>query len=132
VPGIPGAASVALGSRGGGLEAIMARTWQGNGAQNKGWMAAFWFTGVTLFVMELNAVLNYVEARFADLAPNFLEGLPAWGLAAWKLVESTFWNYGQLEATFRVAPFVTLPFALLGLALAMKVSVGFRRQQERD
>lgn len=110
----------------------MTATWQGKGELKKGWMAAFWFTGVALFVMELSLALDYVEARFADLAPNFLGTLPAWGLATWKLAESTFWHYGLLEAAFRVAPFVTLPFALIGLAVAMRSSMGLQKQRDTE
>jgi len=108
----------------------MTATWQGGGGLKKGWTAAFWCTGVALFVMELSLALDYVQARFADLAPNFLGVLPALGLAAWKLIESTFWNYGLLEAAFRVAPFVTLPFALIGLAVAMRNSMGLQKQPD--
>ena len=110
----------------------MARTWRRDGMQNESWMAAFGVVGVVLFMMEISAMLNYVEARFEELTPDFIGGLPAWGVATWKLVESTFWNYGQLEATFRIVPFVALPFAMLGLSLAMKGTLGFRRQQDSE
>jgi hypothetical protein len=106
----------------------MARAWQENRELNKKWMATFWFTGVVLFMMELGTVVNYVEARLGELASNFLGALPAWELATWRLAESAFWNYGQLEAAFRVAPLVVLPFALLGLAMAMKGWQGFGGQ----
>ncbi len=108
----------------------MVRVIRQNETRNSGWMAAFWLTGVVLFMMELQAVLNYVESRFADLSPNPLGVLPAWGLATLKLAESAFWNYGQLEATFQIAPFIALPFAFLGLSLSMKGSIGFPRQQD--
>ncbi len=93
--------------------------------QSGWWMGAFWFTGVALFMMELSVGLDYVQSRLAALVPDFIGCLPALGLAAWKLVESTFWNSGQLEATFQVMPFVTLPFLLLGLAVSMKQSNKF-------
>lgn len=104
----------------------MARAWHEN--RNKKWMAAFWFTGVVLFMMELGTVV----ARLGELASNFLGALPAWELAAWRLAESAIWNYGQLEATFRVAPLVVLPFALLGLAMAMRGWQGFGRRGKSE
>ena len=110
----------------------MARTWRRDAKQNNGWVAAFGVVGVVLFMMEISALLNYVEARFAEITPNFLGGFLAWGVATWKLVESTFWNYGQLEATFRIVPFVALPFVMLGLSLAMKGTIRFRRQQDSE
>ena len=110
----------------------MARTWQQNGTQKRMWTAAFWFTGIVLFMMELNAGMDYVESRLASQAPNFLGAVPAWGLTAWKLAESAFWNYGQLEVVFRVIPFLALPFALLGLAFSMKGSIGFTHQRRNE
>ncbi len=106
----------------------MARTGQQDRMRNRRWMTAFWFTGVVLFMMELNAGLNYVESRFADLSPKFLDAVPAWGLATFKLVEDAFWNFAELEATFRITPLVALPFALLGLAISMRGFMGFRRR----
>jgi hypothetical protein len=91
-------------------------------------MGTLWFTGVTLFVVELSAGLDYVQARLAALAPNFLGCVPAWSLAAWRLAEGAFWNCSQLEVAFRLIPFVTLPFLLVGLALAMRNRAGFGRQ----
>lgn len=95
-------------------------------------MAAFWIAGVLLFMMELSAGLDYVEARLENLAPNFLDTVPAWGLAAWKLAEAMFWHSGQLEAGFRIVPLVTLPFALIGLAVAMKVFAGTKQQPDGE
>jgi hypothetical protein len=112
------------------LEEEMARAWQWNGRQKRFWTAAFWFTGILLFMMELSAGLDYVESLFTELAPNFLGILPAWALAGWRVAEHAFWNFGQLEAAFRVLPLLTLPFALLGLAMSMKGSLGFRGQQD--
>ena len=108
----------------------MGRAGQRNRELNNWWMGAFWFTGVALFMMELSAGLDYVEARLGELAPNVPGALPAWGMAAWKLAESTFWHYGQLEATFRVVSLVALPFALLGLAVAMKSSMKLQGQKD--
>ncbi len=107
----------------------MAQTRQYTETRSGWWTTAFLLAGVVLFVMELNAGLKYVESHLANLAPNFLDTVPAWGLAAFKLVESAFWSFGQLEAIVRTAPLVALPFALLGLALFMRGSMGFRRQQ---
>ncbi len=107
---------LSLGSQGGSLEAQMAGERQGNAR----WVAAFWFTGVVLFVMEMSAGLDYLQARLSSLPHHTLGFLPAIGLAAWKVVEATFWHYGQLEASFRIMPLVTLPFLLLGMALLLK------------
>ena len=98
--------------------------------RNGWWIRAFWFAGVVLFMMELGAGLNYVELRLTNFVPNFLDAVPALGLAAWKITESAFWNYGQIEATFRVLSLVAMPFALMGLAMMMKGSTGFRRQRD--
>ena len=108
----------------------MAQTRQHTETQSGGWTKAFLLAGVVLFVMELNAGLNYVESRLANLAPNFLDTVPAWGLAAFKLIESAFWSFGQLESIFQIAPLVALPFAMLGLALFTRGSMGFRPQQD--
>jgi len=91
-------------------------------------MGAFWFAGVGLFMVELNAGLDYVQARLAALVPDFLGCLPAFGLAAWRVAESAFWKCGQLEAAFRLMPFVTLPFVLVLLALSMKDKIRFSRR----
>ncbi|HEY4979762.1 MAG TPA: hypothetical protein VII25_11395 [Candidatus Acidoferrum sp.] len=98
----------------------MASERQPNGKRNTRWVAAFCFTGVVLFVMELNVGLDYLQARLSSLPHNSLGFLPALGLAAWKVVEATFWHYGQLEASFLIMPLVTLPFLMLGLALVLK------------
>lgn len=96
------------------------------------WIAAFWFAGIALFMVELGAGLDYVQAQLAALAPNFLGDLPVASLAAWKVAESAFWNCGQLEATFRTIPFATLPFLLLGVALSMKQKMAFSRQRSAN
>jgi hypothetical protein len=84
------------------------------------------FTGVALFVMELDAGLDYVQARLANLLPGFMGVVPAVGIAAWKVVEVAFWNSAQLERTFRIVPFVTLPFLLVGLALCLRYKMVFQ------
>jgi hypothetical protein len=89
------------------------------------WIGAFWLAGVTLFVVELGAGLDYVHAQLAAIAPNFLGDLPVASLAAWKIVETAFWNCSQLEAAFRTIPFATVPFLLLGIALSMKQKSSF-------
>ena len=78
------------------------------------------FTGVALFVMELGAGLDYVQARLANLLPGYMGVAPAVGVAAWKVAEAAFWNYAQLERTFRIVPFVALPFLLVGWALCVR------------
>jgi hypothetical protein len=121
----PGPSTLAMGSRGSGLEAEMTEERKAAAKWRGWWTAAFWFAGVTLFMVQLSAGLDYVQARFAALAPNFLGCLPALGLAAWKVAEATFWNCGQLEATFRMTSFATLPFVLVGLAMSMRQRIGF-------
>jgi hypothetical protein len=129
VRAIPLPSTLSLGSQGGSLEAQMAGERQANGKWNARWVAAFWFTGVVLFVMELNAGRDYLQARLSSLPHNSLGFLPALGLAAWKVVEATFWHYGQLEASFRIMPLVTLPFLLLGLALVLKGKASWLRSE---
>ena len=102
-------------------------------ARRNGWMiAALWFSGIALFVMELNAGLDYVQARVSEQMQNSLGVFPALGLAAWKVVAATFWHYGQLEAGFRILPLVTLPFLLLGLALLMKRSNAWHSEESTE
>lgn len=91
-----------------------------NGQVSGPWCEAFWFAGIAMFVVELGAGLDYVRAQLAAIVPSFLENVPVLAFAGWQIVESEFWNFGQLEATFRIVPFVTLPFVLLGLAVSMK------------
>jgi hypothetical protein len=117
-----------MGSEMDGGEAEMARERKEDTRRNW-WIGAFWFAGIALFMMELGAGLDYVHAQFAAIAPNFLGDLPVASLAAWKIVESAFWNCGQLEATFRTIPFATLPFLLLGVALSMKQKTSFSRER---
>ncbi len=99
-------------------------------AKRNSWLiAAIWFSGIALFVMELNAGLEYLQARLSAQMQNSLGVLPALALAAWKIVETTLWHYGQLEASFRIMPLVTLPFLLLGLGLLMKRSTAWQNEQ---
>jgi len=128
VPGFAVTTTLALGSRGGGPEAEMVSERQVNRKQSGNWTGAFWFTGVAMFMVEWNAGLDYVQARLAALAPNFLGCLPGAGLAAWRMAEGAFWNCGQLEAVFRTMPLVTLPFVLVLLGLAMKEKTEIPRQ----
>jgi hypothetical protein len=88
---------------------------------------AFWFTGVGLFMVELKAGVDYVQEHLTGLTLNFLDVLPAFSLATWRIVERVFWHYGQLESAFRTMPFVTLPFMLLAMAAIMKRH-GYERQ----
>lgn len=92
-------------------------------------MAAFWFTGVALFVMELGVALDYVQARVSALTQSAFGFFPAMGFAAWNAVESAFWNFGHLEAAFRVIPFIVIPFLLVGLGLSMKEKFVWQREQ---
>ncbi|HEY2120138.1 MAG TPA: hypothetical protein VGH37_13200 [Candidatus Acidoferrum sp.] len=117
---------VALGSRGGSLEAVMARKRQESRTRNGKLIGMIWFIGVALFVLELNAGLDYVQARLANLAPNCLGFLPAIGVATWKIVGSAFWNYSELVRTFQIVPLITLPFLLVGLALWLRYKMVFQ------
>jgi hypothetical protein len=103
-----------------GPEAQMASTRNKNGQRSGPWGDAFWFAGVAMFVVELGAGLDYVQAQLAAIVPSFLGNVPVLALAGWQIIENAFWNFGQLEATLRIMPFVTLPFVLLGLAVSMK------------
>jgi len=116
--------TLTMGSEMDGGEAEMAGNRKEDTRRNW-WVGAFWFSGIALFMVELGAGLHYVHAQFAAIAPNFLGDLPVASLAAWRIVESAFWNCGQLEATFRTIPFATLPFLLLGVALSMKQKMAF-------
>jgi hypothetical protein len=123
-----GQPTVDLGSRGGCLEAVMAWKREENGTQDRKIIGMIWFAGVALFVVEMGAGLDYVQARVASWAPTFLGFLPAAGLTAWKILESAFWNYAQLVRTFQIVPFITLPFLLVGLALWMRYKMVFQNQ----
>ena len=125
VPPIHAGPTVALGGRGGSLEAVMARKRQESRTRNGKLIGMIWFTGVALFVLELNAGLDYVQARPANLAPNCLGFLPAIGVATWKIVGSAFWNYTQLVRTFQIVPLITLPILLVGLALWLRYKLIF-------
>jgi branched-subunit amino acid transport protein len=107
----------------------MAGERQENSKLSGWWIAALWFAGVAMFVVEWNAGLEYVEARLSEIAPSFLGYLPAVAVAALKLEGSAFWNAGYLEATFRMMPLTTLPIILGGLGLALKDKIGFPRQR---
>jgi hypothetical protein len=106
----------------------MAGTREETGVQNRMLIGAIWLSGVALFVVELTEGLNYLQARLASLAPNFLGFVPATAVATWKLAENAFWNYGQLVRTFQIVPFVTLPFLLVGLALVLRYKLVFQKQ----
>jgi hypothetical protein len=118
-----------MGSRDGGPEGAMANKKQATARQTGWWIAAFWLTGAALFVLELNTGLDYLQSRLATLMPDFLGYVPALGLVGWQLFEAAFWNFAQLEATFRFIPVATLPFVLVGLALAMKSKFDYQHQQ---
>ena len=90
------------------------------------------FTGVALFVVELGAGLDYVQARLGGLMPGFLGFLPAVGIATSKLLGTAFWNYAQWERTFWIVPFITLPFLLVGLALCLRYKRVFQGQPDRE
>jgi len=98
--------------------------------KQNGWMiAGLWFSGVVLFVMELNAGLVYVQERVSTVAHSSLGFFPALALASLKFLNTALWHYGQLEASFRILPLATLPFLLLGLAVWMGRKASWRRQE---
>ena len=101
-----------------------------NIAGSRRWSDAFWFAGIAMFVLELSAGLDYVQAQLAAIVPSFLGNLPVLAFAGWNLAESAFWNRGQLEASLRIMPFVTLPFVLLALAVSMKQRTAFAHERD--
>ena len=116
----------------GSLEVEMARERQAIETSKGKVLGMIWLTGVALFVVELGAGLDYVQAQLASLMPSFLGFLPALGIATWKVIETTFWNYAQLEKAFRIVPFVTLPFFMVGLALWLRYKMVFHGQQNAN
>jgi hypothetical protein len=125
---IAGPSILALGGRRGGLEAQMAGKRYENIGGGERWSGAFWFAGVAMFVVELGAGLDYVQAQLAAIVPSFLGNVPVLAFAGWNIAESVFWNRQHLEAMLRIMPFATLPFVLLALAFSMKQRAGFARQ----
>jgi hypothetical protein len=117
-----------LGGEMAGPEAEMASKRKESGEGSRRWGGAFWFAGVAMFVVELGAGLDYVQAQLAAIVPSFLGNVPVLAFAGWNIAESAFWNRGHLETTLRIMPFVTLPFVLLGLAVSMKQRTGFARE----
>jgi hypothetical protein len=113
----------------GSLEVEMAWKWEEIGTRSGKVIGMIWFTGLALFVLELGAGLDYVQARLASLMPGFVGFLPALAIAAWKVMETAFWNYAELERTFRIVPFATLPFLLVGVALWLRNKMIIQRQQ---
>jgi hypothetical protein len=126
---IPRPSILALGNRYGGLEAQMAGKRYENIAGGAQWSGAIWFAGVAMFVVELGAGLDYVQAQLAAIVPSILGNLPVLAFAGWNIAESVFWNRQQLEAMLRIMPFATLPFVMLALAFSMRQRTSFARQQ---
>lgn len=98
----------------------MAGARQENRKRNEWLIQALWMAGVGLFVVELSAGLDYVEAGVSAQAPNFLGWLPALGISMWKIAEQALWNLGVLENVFRIMPMLALPFILVGLGLVLR------------
>jgi hypothetical protein len=96
------------------------------------WAGTFCLAGVLLFMVEWSAGLEYVQARLAALMPNFAGTLPALSLAAWRVLEGTFWNGAHWEATFRTMSFVTMPFVLVVLGLSMRQQWAVTRERSRN
>jgi uncharacterized membrane protein len=120
-----------VGSQSGGSEAGMAQ--ERLATKRNGWMiAGLWFSGVVLFVMELNAGLVYVQERVSTAAHSSLGFFPALVMALLKFLNTALWHYGQLEAGFRILPLATLPFLLLGLAIWMGRKVSWHRQESTE
>lgn len=119
---------LAVGSRGGRPEAVMAGKPEEHGIRNRKLIEGIWLSGVVLFVVELTEGLNYVQARLANFTPGCLGFVAAAAVAALKIVENGFWNYSQLVGTFQIVPFVTLPFLLVGLALWLRYKMVFQKQ----
>src|SRR5208283_969501 len=77
---------------GGEVEMASERSERNADSRRNWWIGAFWFASVALFVVELASGLDYVHAQLAAIAPDFLGDLPVASLAAWKIVETAFWN----------------------------------------
>lgn len=104
-----------------------------SGKERNGLMiAALWFSGVVLFVTELNTGLAYVQERVATVAHSSLGFFPALALASLKFLSTAFWHYRQFEASVRILPLATLPFLLLGLAVWMGRNGLWRRQESSE
>jgi hypothetical protein len=129
---IPSFSILAMGSRDGSPEAGMAKRRIAEAKRN-GWLiAALWFSGVVLFLVELNSGLAYVQDRFSSVTHSSIGLLPSLAMTLSNLLNTAFWHYRQLQTSFSIIPFVTLPFLLIGLALWMKRKTAWQQQESTE
>ena len=114
-----GSPSLAVGGQAGRLEAEMARTTGQRKTRNLWLVRSFWITGVSLFLVEMSAGVDYVEASIAKQEVHGVDWLTALGLMILKIVDQTFWHLAKLEPIFRTLPLAALPFVLMAVGLAL-------------
>ena len=86
----------------------------------KNWMIlALFIGGIGLLVVEMNAGMDYVQASLKQEMVDFLDCVPAMGVAVLSFAQKAFWSCGSVEGALRVMPLVTLPVVLVGVGLAL-------------
>lgn len=119
VRGPRGSPSLAVGGQAGHLEAEMAGTTGGKKTRNQWLVRSFWITGISLFLVEMSAGVDYVEASIAKQEVHGVDWLTSLGLMILKIVEQTVWHLGKLDHISRTLSLAALPFVLMAIGVAM-------------
>lgn len=85
---------------------------------NRNWKQAFWTAGILVFLVELNAGVDYVQAGFNSQIGGDLGWLPTIGMIALKITDSAFWNGGAVHLVTHFVSLLLVPVLMLGLWVA--------------
>jgi len=98
----------------------------GKQKRNPWLVRSIWIAVVGLFVVEMSAAVDYVEASITQHAGGGVDWLTAFGLVVLNIAEQSLWHAGKLMPIFQYLPLAALPFVLMAIGLAMS-----RRAAER-
>jgi hypothetical protein len=78
------------------------------------WIArTTWFAGVGVFLLEMSASVNYLQAGLEKHAPSLMSFLPMTAMWTASLLGHVAQNLCSIEYAMRLLPLVVVPFALM-------------------
>jgi hypothetical protein len=82
------------------------------------WMArTTWFAGIAVFLLEMSASVNYLQAGLEKHAPSLMSLLPMTAMLTVNLLGHVVQNLCSIEYAMRLLPLVIVPFALMAVGL---------------
>jgi hypothetical protein len=112
--------SLALDARESGPEAAMNGTSKTQRSGNYWLVEAIWMAAVGLFIAELIAGSDYVQASLGRCLNGLFGWLPTLALMTIHATGQAIWNLERVEFAFRWLALVAIPFVLMGIGLVLK------------